>query len=411
MRIKSRFFIFIQVIILSFISYGVVKVLTFSQVKKEFATLEFIPDDANFVGRIDTKEIGKEILHEFISADGFTKLPKQKQDAEFVNMSFIDFDYPLYIFTKKLKDKQIAVAVLELTDQKSFLKSTNTKNENSFGICHNGKGFWVFNCPKNDSESIKRSILESKSTKWEKLRSSNHKIAFMAADFNLIGYADINENSLKINANLNSLLIPSISHKKLKTDGFNLTVSNPLVILKNLSKETPSLLANSLSGIKSISINHYGYRSPFFPNLSALIQVDSSFNLEESIKKMNSTQVEYENGKLYLGGAKFYVSKVQSDSYLLSYKENQTYAIENSNTIIESNGDLTQLVNFDDAPLMKMFLLSNSTISKIYSIIQKTEKFNFTISQTENTNSGEINLTLLLKKKNSFYAEMLSFIM
>jgi hypothetical protein len=233
----------------------------------------------------------------------------------------------------------------------------------------------------------------------------------MAADFNLIGYADINENSLKINANLNSLLIPSISHKKLKTDGFNLTVSNPLVILKNLSKETPSLLANSLLGIKSISINHYGYRSPFFPNLSALIQVDSSFNLEESIKKMNSTQVEYENGKLYLGGAKFYVSKVQSDCYLLSYKENQTYAVENSNTIIESNGDLTQLVNFDDAPLMQMFLLSNSTISKIYSIIQKTEKFNFTISQTENINSGEVNLTLSLKKKNSFYAEMLSFIM
>jgi hypothetical protein len=233
----------------------------------------------------------------------------------------------------------------------------------------------------------------------------------MAASFNLIGYADINENSLKFNANLNSLLIPSVSHKKLKTDGFNLTVSNPLVIFKNLSEDSPSLLANSLSGIKSISVNHVGYRAPFFPNLSALLQVDSSFNFEESIKKINSTQVEYENGKLYLGGAKFYVSKVQSDCYLLSYKENQTYAIENSDTIIESNGDLTQLVNFDDAPLMKMFLLSNSTISKIYSILRKTEKFNFTISQTANINSGEIDLTLSLKKKNSFYAEMLSFFM
>ena len=145
--------------------------------------------------------------------------------------------------------------------------------------------------------------------------------------------------------------------------------------------------------------------------MSALLQVDSSFNFEESIKKINSTQVEYENGKLYLGGAKFYVSKVQSDCYLLSYKENQTYAIENSDTIIESNGDLTQLVNFDDAPLMKMFLLSNSTISKIYSILRKTEKFNFTISHTANINSGEIDLTLSLKKKNSFYAEMLSFFM
>jgi hypothetical protein len=389
----------------------VIKVLTFSQVKKEFTTLEFIPDNASFVSRIDAKEIGSEILKEFIKSDGLGKLPSKKPDNQLMDISFLDLDYPLYFFTQRINNNLVSIAIIQISNQELFLKNSNTANDNSFGFIHANKGFWVFNCPKKDSDTIKQSIINSKSSKWEKLRSSNHKIAFMAASFNLIGYADINENSLKINANLNSLLIPSVSHKKLKTDGFNLTVSNPLVIFKNLSEYSPSLLANSLSGIKSISVNHVGYRAPFFPNLSALLQVDSSFNFEESIKKINSTQVEYENGKLYLGGAKFYVSKVQSDCYLLSYKENQTYAIENSDTIIESNGDLTQLVNFDDAPLMKMFLLSNSTISKIYSILRKTEKFNFTISQTANINSGEIDLTLSLKKKNSFYAEMLSFFM
>ena len=411
MRIKNGVFIFIQLILISSISYGVVRILALTQVKKEYSSLEFIPDNASFVSRIDAKEIGSEILKEFIKSDGSGKLPSKKPDNKLMDISFIDLDYPLYFFTQKINNNLVSIAIIQISNQELFLKNSNSANYNSFGFIHANKGFWVFNCPKKDSDTIKQSIINSKSSKWEKLRSSNHKIAFMAASFNLIGYADINENSLKFNANLNSLLIPSVSHKKLKTDGFNLTVSNPLVIFKNLSEDSPSLLANSLSGIKSISVNHVGYRAPFFPNLSALLQVDSSFNFEESIKKINSTQVEYENGKLYLGGAKFYVSKVQSDCYLLSYKENQTYAIENSDTIIESNGDLTQLVNFDDAPLMKMFLLSNSTISKIYSILRKTEKFNFTISQTANINSGEIDLTLSLKKKNSFYAEMLSFFM
>lgn len=411
MRIKNSVFIFIQLILISSISYGVVRILALTQVKKEYSSLEFIPDNASFVSRIDAKEIGSEILKEFIKSDGLGKLPSKKPDNQLMDISFLDLDYPLYFFTQRINNNLVSIAIIQISNQELFLKNSNSANYNSFGFIHANKGFWVFNCPKKDSDTIKQSIINSKSSKWEKLRSSNHKIAFMAASFNLIGYADINENSLKINANLNSLLIPSVSHKKLKTDGFNLTVSNPLVIFKNLSEDSPSLLANSLSGIKSISVNHVGYRAPFFPNLSALLQVDSSFNFEESIKKINSTQVEYENGKLYLGGAKFYVSKVQSDCYLLSYKENQTYAIENSDTIIESNGDLTQLVNFDDAPLMKMFLLSNSTISKIYSILRKTEKFNFTISQTANINSGEIDLTLSLKKKNSFYAEMLSFFM
>jgi hypothetical protein len=411
MRIKNGVFIFIQLILISSISYGVVRILALTQVKKEYSSLEFIPDNASFVSRIDAKEIGSEILKEFIKSDGLGKLPSKKPDNQLMDISFLDLDYPLYFFTQRINNNLVSIAIIQISNQELFLKNSNSANYNSFGFIHANKGFWVFNCPKKDSDTIKQSIINSKSSKWEKLRSSNHKIAFMAASFNLIGYADINENSLKINANLNSLLIPSVSHKKLKTDGFNLTVSNPLVIFKNLSEDSPSLLANSLSGIKSISVNHVGYRAPFFPNLSALLQVDSSFNFEESIKKINSTQVEYENGKLYLGGAKFYVSKVQSDCYLLSYKENQTYAIENSDTIIESNGDLTQLVNFDDAPLMKMFLLSNSTISKIYSILRKTEKFNFTISQTANINSGEIDLTLSLKKKNSFYAEMLSFFM
>jgi hypothetical protein len=411
MRIKNGVFIFIQLILISSISYGVVRILALTQVKKEYSSLEFIPDNASFVSRIDAKEIGSEILKEFIKSDGLGKLPSKKPDNQLMDISFLDLDYPLYFFTQRINNNLVSIAIIQISNQELFLKNSNSANYNSFGFIHANKGFWVFNCPKKDSDTIKQSIINSKSSKWEKLRSSNHKIAFMAASFNLIGYADINENSLKINANLNSLLIPSVSHKKLKTDGFNLTVSNPLVIFKNLSEDSPSLLANSLSGIKSISVNHVGYRAPFFPNLSALLQVDSSFNFEESIKKINSTQVEYENGKLYLGGAKFYVSKVQSDCYLLSYKENQTYAIENSDTIIESNGDLTQLVNFDDAPLMKMFLLSNSTISKIYSILRKTEKFNFTISQTANINSGEIDLTLSLKKKNSFYTEMLSFFM
>jgi hypothetical protein len=411
MRIKNGVFIFIQLILISSISYGVVRILALTQVKKEYSSLEFIPDNASFVSRIDAKEIGSEILKEFIKSDGLGKLPSKKPDNQLMDISFLDLDYPLYFFTQRINNNLVSIAIIQISNQELFLKNSNSANYNSFGFIHANKGFWVFNCPKKDSDTIKQSIINSKSSKWEKLRSSNHKIAFMAASFNLIGYADINENSLKINANLNSLLIPSVSHKKLKTDGFNLTVSNPLVIFKNLSEDSPSLLANSLSGIKSISVNHVGYRAPFFPNLSALLQVDSSFNFEESIKKINSTQVEYENGKLYLGGAKFYVSKVQSDCYLLSYKQNQTYAIENSDTIIESNGDLTQLVNFDDAPLMKMFLLSNSTISKIYSILRKTEKFNFTISQTANINSGKIDLTLSLKKKNSFYTEMLSFFM
>jgi hypothetical protein len=411
MKIKSAFFILIQISIITILAFGIVNLFSFTQIKKEYSSLNFIPENASFVSRIDSKEIGKGILKDFISKDLFSQLPKTKREGDLIDLSFIDFNYPLYFFIQSANKNQIFVATFQLLNSDAFIESVNKPNQNSIGFTYNGKGFWIFNCPKNDIDSVKQLIISSKSTKWEKLLNSKNEIAFMSGFLDAKGFISIHENTLRINASLNTKLTDSKSLKKLKTDGFNLTVSNPLLILKNMSEDNPSLLANSLTGIKSISINHYGYRAPFFPNLTALLQVDSSFNFEKSIKRINSSQVEYENSKLYLGGAKFYVSKVQSDSYLLSYKENQTFVLQNSDNFIESNGDLTQLVNFDDAPLMKMFLLSNSTISKIYSIIQKTEKFNFTISQKENTNSGEINLTLSLKKKNSFYAEMLSFIM
>ena len=407
MKIKSAFFTFIQLIVLSFISYGVVKILTISQIKKEHASLGFIPNDASFVGRIDSKEIGKEILHEFIVADGLNKLPKKRKEQEF-NMSFIDFDYPLYFFTKNINDNQIAIAAIQLTDQELFLKTTNKSNENSFGFCHNGIGFWVINGPKKDSEIIKSAIVQSKSSKWDKLRSSSHNIAFMAKPFNLNGHVDITKNLLKIDAQLNSLLIPSSAYKKLKTDGLNLTVSNPLSMLKSIGSVFLPQVGSSFQGIKALSINHTGFRSPFFPNLTALIQVDPVFNLENALNALNSSQIEYVDNKLYLAGSKYYVSKPQDDCYLVSHKENKTFAIENSTHFIESTGDLTKLVDFSDAPLMKLFLLSNSTFSSVYSIIQKTEKFNFRMAQSESSNSQTIDLSLQLKKGSTFYGEMLT---
>jgi hypothetical protein len=204
------------------------------------------------------------------------------------------------------------------------------------------------------------------------------------------------------------LLIPSSAYKKLKTDGLNLTVSNPLSMLKSIGSVFLPQVGSSFQGIKALSINHTGFRSPFFPNLTALIQVDPGFNLENALNALNSSQIEYVDNKLYFAGSKYYVSKPQDDCYLVSHKENKTFAIENSTHFIESNGDLTKLVDFSDAPLMKLFLLSNSTFSSVYSIIQKTEKFNFRMAQSESSNSQTIDLSLQLKKGSTFYGEMLT---
>ena len=172
--------------------------------------------------------------------------------------------------------------------------------------------------------------------------------------------------------------------------------------------ERPPFIDSTLIGINAISLNHQGYRSPFFPNLSVLLQVDSTFNLPEKIKKINSTQIEFENDKLFIAGAKFYISKPQEDCYLLSFKENQTYTIENSSNPIESNGDLSKLIDFDDAPLMKLVLLANSTFSNMHSIIQKTEKYNFVVSQSDVSNSLTLDFKLELKKNHTFFGEMLN---
>jgi hypothetical protein len=408
MRFKNSVFIFIQLILISSISYGVVRILAFTQVKKEYSSLEFIPDNASFVSRIDAKEIGSEILKEFIKSDGLGKLPSKKPDNKLMDISFIDLDYPLYFFTQKINNNLVSIAIIQISNQELFLKNSNTANDNSFGFIHANKGFWVFNCPKKDSDTIKQSIINSKSSKWEKLRSSKHELAFMESSFDLHGYIDIKQNFLSIKATSNSIFLPLENYKKLKTNGFNISLSNPLSIVKNLSKNYPPFIDSTLVGINAISLNHQGYRSPFFPNLSVLLQVDSTFNLTEKIKKINSTQVEFENDKLFIAGAKFYISKPQEDCYLLSFKENQTCTIENSSNPIESNGDLSKLIDFDDAPLMKMVLLANSTFSSMHSIIQKTEKYNFVVSQSDVSNSLTLDFKLELKKNHTFFGEMLN---
>jgi hypothetical protein len=408
MRIKNGVFIFIQLILISSISYGVVRILALTQVKKEYSSLEFIPDNASFVSRIDAKEIGSEILKEFIKSDGSGKLPSKKPDNKLMDISFIDLDYPLYFFTQKINNNLVSIAIIQISNQELFLKNSNSANYNSFGFIHANKGFWVFNCPKKDSDTIKQSIINSKSSKWEKLRSSKHELAFMESSFDLHGYIDIKQNFLSIKATSNSIFLPLENYKKLKTNGFNISLSNPLSIVKNLSKNYPPFIDSTLIGINAISLNHQGYRSPFFPNLSVLLQVDSTFNLPEKIKKINSTQIEFENDKLFIAGAKFYISKPQEDCYLLSFKENQTYTIENSSNPIESNGDLSKLIDFDDAPLMKMVLLANSTFSNMHSIIQKTEKYNFVVSQSDVSNSLTLDFKLELKKNHTFFGEMLN---
>ena len=408
MRIKNGVFIFIQLILISSISYGVVRILALTQVKKEYSSLEFIPDNASFVSRIDAKEIGSEILKEFIKSDGLGKLPSKKPDNKLMDISFLDLDYPLYFFTQKINNNIVSIAIIQISNQELFLKNSNSTNYNSFGFIHANKGFWVFNCPKKDSDTIKQSIIKSKSSKWEKLRSSKHELAFMESSFDLHGYIDIKQNFLSIKATSNSIFLPLENYKKLKTNGFNISLSNPLSIVKNLSKNYPPFIDSTLVGINAISLNHQGYRSPFFPNLTVLLQVDSTFNLIEKVKKINSTQVEFENNKLYIAGAKFYISKPQEDCYLLSFKENQTCTIENSSNPIESNGDLSKLIDFDDAPLMKMVLLANSTFSNMHSIIQKTEKYNFVVSQSDVNNSLTLDFKLELKKNHTFFGEMLN---
>ena len=408
MRIKNGVFIFIQLILISSISYGVVRILALTQVKKEYSSLEFIPDNASFVSRIDAKEIGSEILKEFIKSDGLGKSPSKKPDNKLMDISFLDLDYPLYFFTQKINNNLVSIAIIQISNQELFLKNSNSANYNSFGFIHANKGFWVFNCPKKDSDTIKQSIINSKSSKWEKLRSSKHELAFMESSFDLHGYIDIKQNFLSIKATSNSIFLPLENYKKLKTNGFNISLSNPLSIVKNLSKNYPPFIDSTLVGINAISLNHQGYRSPFFPNLSVLLQVDSTFNLTEKIKKINSTQIEFENDKLFIAGAKFYISKPQEDCYLLSFKENQTCTIENSSNPIESNGDLSKLIDFDDAPLMKMVLLANSTFSSMHSIIQKTKKYNFVVSQSDVSNSLTLDFKLELKKNHTFFGEMLN---
>ncbi|MBM3452285.1 MAG: hypothetical protein FJX84_03985 [Bacteroidetes bacterium] len=409
MKIRSVFFILIQLSLLFILSYGSVNIISIAQIKKEYPTLDFIPDSANLVSRIDTKKISLEIFKEFILQDTYPKNINVKKENQVLNLSDIDFNYPCYFFTLKVDENFISVATFQLFDQDKIIPNTKVKNQKSFYFTHAGKIFWIFNCPEKNINSTRQAIIGAKSTRWEKLRNSKNEIIFLTKFSGLEGYVNIKSNSLKIVATLNSFILNTEKHKKLKTDGLNFTIAYPLKFVKYLGLNELNYPSSSLDQIKSISINHKGYRAPFFPNLTALVHVDSSFKFDETLQKFDTSLVEFENNKLFIGGAKFYVSKPENDCYLFRYNENQANRIEYSDNIIESNGDLINLVNFEDAPLMKMLLLSSSPISRISSIIQKTDNYNFRMNKINSLNRHEIFFSLDLKKPNSFYKEILSF--
>lgn len=133
MKIKELILSYISLISISLLTFLTIELISFDQLDSDFDSLSFIPNEAEFVLRIEAKEIGQDLLSEIIQKNlwsefnAFTKSKIKTKPAEY-DYSQVDYSYPIYVFSYKVKSQLPIFTVLKLKDPTKFIKSRDRKS-------------------------------------------------------------------------------------------------------------------------------------------------------------------------------------------------------------------------------------------------------------------------------------------
>ncbi len=417
MKNKTKYFfaLLASLILLFTVSFSTLSLIEFSQVKKEYQSLYFIPADAELLIRIDAKQIGKDLIQRVIKSGKTAFFKKEKINLNpnsTVNYSSVDWDFPVYTFPVKTTKDWAIVTVFSLASNGFFVNKNNeVPLQNAFEFQQ--KGFLVSGCDKESFLLVKKNIETQNSSGWNKLLAKKESISFQSKTLDLFGVARLQNNDFIIESELNYIQSPVQTRKFLKPEGFHVSMmlpSNGIDLLTEQVKKYVDIGWKNQPVIESASINYLGLKPPYFPQFQLLLNTAEPFAINEFIEGNDLSIVKGDKSEIKLGELTLNGQEIDDYSYLLTTvptKKINYYTTKNLGGI---EGDLNKLIQLDNAPMLKMFLLLNSRMAAATQFIEKTKRISLVATQNSATKKQRMVFKIEMKPSYNFLDEIIELV-
>jgi hypothetical protein len=411
-KTKSFFALLVSSILLFTVTFSILSIIEFSQVKKEYQSLNFIPTDAELVMRFDAKQLGKEFIKRIIetgNTDLFTQEKEKIKTHSTLDFTSVDWNYPVYLFLLKTNNEWATVTVFALRGNGGFV---NGKNKEPYQHVYEfqQKGFLVSGCSKESFQLAKKRIEENKSLDWNKLKSKKESIAFQTKMFQLFGTVQLQGNDLRIESELDYFQSKTNNRKFLKPDGFHVSSIIPdhgLDLIVNQAKKYLNFNWGDLPEIESASINYLGLKPPYFPQFQLLLNTSEPFAINEFIDGNDLGIVKEDKSEIKLGELTLNGREIDDYSYLLTTVPTRKINYYSTQNLGDIEGDLNKLIEFDKAPMLKMVLLLNSKIAAASQFIEKTKRVSLTATSNKSTKKQNLIFKIEMKPDRNFLDEVI----
>jgi hypothetical protein len=400
-------FVFISIILILACSYLSIELLSFSQVKKDYNSLNFIPDNSEFVIRIEAKEIAKDYLTEIITKNlwselnSLKKIEPNKKDSSSKDLNDVDLKFPVYLFSLKFEDQFPFIIVLNTEDSIELLDN----KLNTFKFQHEKKLFYVFNCNSKLEIPLKNLIQNSKSTNWTSLLSTKYKISFKTKILGLDGGLDFSKNEINLTSTIQQKN-KFESYEGLKPNGFHISISKLSNLIPLLSN-TQKVNFDYLQKLNSLSVNYLGVKYPYTPHFELLINTSDDFDISQFSKKIGMNNIDLIKNKIEFFGLSFYFNEIKKNQYLITSIQKGLNSKEVKKNPFSMSGNLNVLTNLDDAPLMKLFMATDSRFVKLSNFANKTKYLDCKITSSRNQPYSSFNAKIIMQDNVSIYSELL----
>jgi len=412
MKMKfNSFFALIGLSLLVFaLSFSIVSVIEFSQVKKEYSSLNFIPSEAELVVRLDAKQLGKDFVKRILISGKsplFTAEKTSKQLPSTFHFSSVDWIYPVYLFLLKSQKEWATVTVFSINNKGGFVgKSTNEPYQHAFEF--NDKGFLVSGCSKESFLDVKRQIESRKSTNWNALVSKKESIAFQSSKLKLSGIVYLKGNDFVIESELNYLNPTRKIRKFLQPNGFHLSTILPQSTMGLISSQLNKFVdVGSYPSIESVSLNYFGIKPPYFPQFQLLVNTDQSNVIPRFIQENNLATFNDNGCNIQLGELTVTGKEIDAYTYSLSTVPEKKMNYSTTEKLGNIQGDLNKLIQFDNAPMLRMLLLLNSKSAAITQFIEKTKGVSLQSMQDKDGKKQRIVFKIEMKPAHNFLDEII----
>jgi hypothetical protein len=414
-KTKYFFALLASLILLFTVSFSTLSLIEFSQVKKEYQSLYFIPADAELLIRIDAKQIGKDLIQRVIKSGKTAFFKKEKINLNpnsTVNYSSVDWDFPVYTFPVKTTKDWAIVTVFSLASNGFFVNKNNeVPLQNAFEFQQ--KGFLVSGCDKESFLLVKKNIETQNSSGWNKLLAKKESISFQSKTLDLFGVARLQNNDFIIESELNYIQSPVQTRKFLKPEGFHVSMmvpTNGIDLLTEQVKKYVDIGWKNQPVIESASINYLGLKPPYFPQFQLLLNTAEPFAINEFIERNDLSIVKGDESEIKLGELTLNGREIDDYSYLLTTvptKKINYYTTQNLGGI---EGDLNKLIQLDNAPMLRMFLLFNSNMAAATQFIEKTKRISLVATPNSATKKQRMVFKIEMKPSYNFLDEIIQLV-